>query len=294
MSVPEPSAYHFTYRLPNSTDLEQGDLLSKEGLSQILAIVHPHYLGDEYTHFLVLTQSCDLVRRAGKCKTRYITLAAVRPVEIVLQREVEKYQDEFAKKGMVCSRNKRQLLENFLERLLNNNEPEYFFLRKEDAVGLHDDSCAFLRLSISIRAYQHYDSCLTARVVSLTPQFQAKLGWLVGNMYSRIGTEDWVPQYTTKEQFHSLITAILDQLCLWVDDAKLRRARTTASFSLDSYDTATIRSLIESAAVPSRRDRILECVETVLHELGLVTEEDILKKFRRRLINDPVFAASVK
>jgi hypothetical protein len=212
----------------------------------------------------------------------------------VLQREVEKYQDEFAKKGMVCSQSKRGLLENFLERLLNNNEPEYFFLRKEDAVGLHDDSCAFLRLSISIRSYQHYDSCLRARVVSLTPQFQAKLGWLVGNMYSRIGTADWVPQYTTKDQFRSLIAAMLDQLCVWVDDAKLRRARMTALPNLDSYNTGTIRSLIASATIATRRDRILERIENVLQETGLVTEENNLKKLRTRLINDPDFAASVK
>ena len=27
--------------------------------------------------------------------------------------------------------------------------------------------------------------------IELTDEFKAKLGWLVGNMYSRVGTADW-------------------------------------------------------------------------------------------------------
>lgn len=275
-------------------DLQQGDLLSKQGLTEILRVVHPHYLGEEYTHFLVLTQTCDLVRRGENCKTRYVSLAAVRPAEIVLQREIQKYQDDFAKKGMLCSRNKRFLLEQLLARLLNNNEPEYFFLRREDALNLHDDSCAFLRLSVSIRAYQHYDACLAARVVSLTEPFQAKLGWLIGNMFSRIGTEDWVPEHVSDSQFTQMIAERLDQLCVWVDDAKLRIAKSTANPALLKSDLGAIRKHVDSTIVPSRREQVLERIQAIVTEAGLTADAKMLQRLRTRLVNDPEFSRAVK
>ena len=85
MSPPEEvmqegvSEYHFTYEPPKD-DLRQGDLLEKtEALEELLEEVHPYYLKDTYTHFLIITQSCDLVRRNGNPpKSRYVTIAGVR------------------------------------------------------------------------------------------------------------------------------------------------------------------------------------------------------------------------
>ena len=67
---------HFTYKAhADMTSLCQGDVLLKtDALSRILESVHPYFLNDEYKYFMVLSQSCDLVRRNGKnCKTPYIT-----------------------------------------------------------------------------------------------------------------------------------------------------------------------------------------------------------------------------
>lgn len=90
------------YRKPDSEDLRQGDLLAKtKEIEQVITTVHPYYLRDDYTYFIVLTQSCDLVRRKGKTpNSRYITIAAVRPLDLVIRREVERYQDELEKVGL--------------------------------------------------------------------------------------------------------------------------------------------------------------------------------------------------
>ncbi len=116
------------YREFSPEHLEQGDLLAKtDAIQSIIKIVHPYYLKSAYTHFIVLTQSCDLVRRKREaCKARYITLAAVRPLNLVIQREIENYQDEFDKAGMVCSKKYRLELTQFLQRLHNYSEPEFF------------------------------------------------------------------------------------------------------------------------------------------------------------------------
>lgn len=80
---------HFTYKeYMEKNSLCQGDILEKtDDLTAILKEVHPYFLNDGYKYFMVLSQSCDLVRRNGKtCKTPYITLAAVREYSDFLER----------------------------------------------------------------------------------------------------------------------------------------------------------------------------------------------------------------
>ena len=47
----------------------------------------------------------------------------------------------------------------------------------------------FLALSVALRI-SHYDACIGAKVAQLDDVFQAKVGWLTGNLYSRVGTPD--------------------------------------------------------------------------------------------------------
>lgn len=220
--------YHFCYAPFSGKHLQQGDILNKtNSVKNILEDVHPHYLDKSYTHFIVLSQTCDLVRRNGvNCKARYITLGVVRPLSLVIEREIGKYQDDFDKAAMVCKNSDRSKLHQLLERLFNNNETEYFYIEPQPEIGLVDPSCAFLRLSISIRAYQHYDKCLEARFISLSEGFRAKLGWMLGNVYSRVGTEDWVPGTLSPKEFSAKIKDNLESSCQWVDDEKLKAIKT--------------------------------------------------------------------
>jgi hypothetical protein len=114
-------------------------------------------------------------------------------------------------------------MKQFLERLLNNNEPNYFYLHHDLELGIAEPLVAFLALSIAVKAELHYETCLKARVAQLEDSFQAKLGWLVGNMYSRVGTQDWTPDYFTHEQFENHIETMLGQMCLWVDERDIKK-----------------------------------------------------------------------
>ncbi|PLX44113.1 MAG: hypothetical protein C0605_03225 [Hyphomicrobiales bacterium] len=176
------------------TSLRQGDLLEKsDELAEAVRAAHSYYAeADDYTHFLVLTQSCDLVKRDSKPpKSPYITLAAVRPLQKALDRRVTKYLAQGIEFPLrVCERNRRILLDQFLERLLHNTEDGLFFIRAGSAPTVIRDSCAFLPLSIALRN-THYDICLNNKVAQLEDIFAAKLGWMAGNQYSRIGTPDF-------------------------------------------------------------------------------------------------------
>lgn len=190
-------ASHYIYSDKTDTsNLNQGDVLRRsDELVSLLSEIHPHYASHEsYKYFLVLTQSCDLVRRDGSSNAKYISLAAVRPIEDALMREAKTHQDWWQEPKKVLDSKAFTRMQMFVESLLDNNQAGYFYLHEDSAAGLYGRNCAFLALSIALRA-QHYDLCLRAKIAQLQESFQAKLGWLVGNMYGRVGTSEWDEHY---------------------------------------------------------------------------------------------------
>jgi hypothetical protein len=184
---------HFVYVDPNRDELNQGDVLQRtDALSELLKEYFPYYQDHpDYRYFLVLTQTCDLVRRDGKtCGAPYISIAAVRPVKDVLLLEAEKLQEAPLRGTDVIGHGDRQTLAMFLESLMDNNKAGYFYLHTDHLLGISEPCCAFLQLAVSFRS-QHYKACLDAKIAQLDAQFQAKLGWLIGNMYSRVATTEW-------------------------------------------------------------------------------------------------------
>jgi hypothetical protein len=87
-----------------------------------------------------------------------------------------------------------------LERLLHNTEDGFFFLKKDSHPELIEDLCVFLALSVAIRADQ-YEACLTAKIAQMDHIFAAKVGWLVGNLYSRIGTPDVEEKIANSDEY---------------------------------------------------------------------------------------------
>ena len=292
---------HFTYKTPaDIAQLQQGDILNKtDEIKSLLEIVHPHYLKEDYLYFIVLTQTCDLWRRGAKpCKAPYITLAAVRPLDLLLEREIKQYQNQHAlSKGKIIDKSFYVKLASFIEKLLNNNAPEYFYLHEDAGLGFSESCVAFLRLSIAIKAKEHYDKCLKAKVLELDDTFKAKLGWLVGNMYSRVGTEDWVPAVLpSTNAFNKKIKSILDQHCYWIDVPEFE-AELKKRYSSDVIEAMSAEQLLQLANdIPllSKEDKIITKLENTLqNKLGTVdsgTIQDIVFQLR----NDPEIKAILK
>jgi hypothetical protein len=269
---------HFTYReIQAGDDLQQGDLLRRTPeLDDIIDRIHPYYMNASYKRFMILTQSCDLVVRDGSPKADYISICAVRDIAEVLQRESIQYKANHITKGAdVVSSKNRTRLTMFLSKLLNNNEPELFYLHDEPEVGIVEKSCAYLRLSISILK-DHYDVVRDARILGLEGSFQAKLGWLVGNIYSRVGTEDWTPKQKTKEEFDKIIAAILDENIVFFDDEKIELAKKThKEEQIKGKSVDELRELIFSLVVPPRKQEVYQAVINCLETNNLVPPERI-------------------
>lgn len=184
---------HWTYCSAGQyDDLQQGDIIGRDdGLLEILKGAHEYFCADRYLAFLVVTQTCDLVRREGqKCKASYISLAVVRELDQVLPNIVQELSG--SKHKPILIRERKRNAEEFLERLVDQNEQArgLFYLHPEGDAGIATASVAFLRITITLRR-DHYDVLTRCRVGRLKPEFSNKLGWLVGNLYSRIGTPDW-------------------------------------------------------------------------------------------------------
>jgi len=215
-------------------------------------------------------------------------------MSLVVERELEKYQSDLAKRAMVCKDSVRDKLSHFVEQVLNNNASDFFYLHPQPELGFSEPSCAFLRLSVSLKSVEHYQTCYAARLLSLAPVFQTKLGWLVGNMYSRVGTDDWIPKAATPDQFSQKIKDILDELCDFVDAKKLRIAEKSASPDFSTKSKQEIREYIKNTKVPQRREEILTAVEEVLLEMGKITTAEEAHQLKMWLSANPRFKEFTK
>ncbi len=248
---------HYVYKQPDNRTLCQGDILQKtDELVAHLRDFHPYYADHrDYKYFMVLTQSCDLVRRGGKpCASQYITLAAVRPVEVALLREAAKRQEEWQREAKVISDKDRDNLANFVKSLMDNNKERYFYVHTDVDLGIQENCCAFLQLAVSLKA-EHYEMCLAAKIGQLDEPFQAKLGFQVGHMYNRVGTTEWDEKYPDNDvdtAARELIKAtfyVFDERQIKQGMAELKRHK-----SMSTMKPQEIRDYIDNQVVTPWRE----------------------------------------
>ncbi len=280
-------------------DLAQGDILIlTDSLGSVLADVHPHFLDPKYAGFIVTTQTCDLVRRkSGACKSRYVNLAVVRPLGDVLPDLLVKVCTPVLEAGrpipgMYLSESRGEGKE-LLSRIVNQNEQAQgiFYLDSDAGVRIARPSVALLQVSIALRADEHYDTLRLARCGQLTPEFRARLGWLIGNLYSRVATED-VPL----EKQEELLSTFLPRKStdprdpMWVSSAQVKRAQ-AAGVHLAGQPIADLGTVLATYAPPPPKELALERVLAVLQEVLCQLPTGSLERIVNRLGNDAVFSS---
>jgi hypothetical protein len=190
----------------------------------------------------------------------------------------------------VLSAKSRNKISDFLQRLFNNNETGYFYLDSVDT-ELPADCAAFLNLSIAIKSDLHFATCLDAKILQLTDTFQAKLGWLVGQMFSRVGTPDW-----EAEALNRKVRAAVSDAAIWVDDAKIDAVeaayRDIAGGDVERIMTAAeVTSVV--AKVPTRKQMVLGQAGVVIAEF-LKNDDAQVRKLVRRLESDSALTTLLK
>lgn len=295
---------HWTYSQHESgSDLQQGDFLAPTiELKTILQNVNSHFCADKYIGFVVTTQTCDLVRRGNKPpKAQYINIVTVRSLKETSTRFFEKIIKP-VDKG-IFRKSDQETAREFLHRLFNQNEQALglFYFHPDADIELGDPSVAFLRIVITLKA-EHYNTLITARKGRLRPDFQAKFGWLIGNLYSRTATPDWSDQTGGDDELDRLVKFYLEERILghgpvWLDDV-LINAGQEHEVIFNNRDTTELIEELEKYRPPPALDmltsEIVEVAKKALipHQKLLIqnseafekTEEKILKLFEEKLI----------
>jgi hypothetical protein len=262
-------------------------------LESTFSAVHPYFLEPKYSAFLVLTQTCDLVRRNGRpCKSDYINLAAVRPLGQVLPAFLSKVCRVVL--DGVYIKNERSRAENMLQRIVNQNEQTLglFYLHPDVAVRIAEPSVAMLQVSIALRAREHYDTLREARVGRLNPLFQSQLGWLVGNLYARIATPDW--DATELSELVEELISVRDgegRVARWIGEKELRQIERKAKRTLRDATREEFDKAVAEHAPPSPKQAALARVRAILGSVLQDLPTDQEKQVVNRLRNDPGFSA---
>ncbi len=282
---------HWLYKQesPGHT-LEQGDVLQRtDPLVNLLQDYHPYYAQHaDNRFFLVLTQSCDLVVRGGTCAARYIAIAPVRPLKAIVQREFDAKLKRIDVGDPYASDVVRSDVERFLARLFNNNESSYFYLEAEHGAGLYEAMCGVLALPISFKT-EHYQTFLAARIIGIDEPFQAKLGWLLGQLYSRVGTRDF-----EGAAIRSKVDEITDTMAVWLEPAQVAAVEKLildyrAANAGVPVDTNVFEALLRQ--VPKKKLRAIEVVLDVAAKIGLAANPSLQRRqLRTALENDHGFA----
>ena len=276
---------HWTYApVGPEDDLEQGDILRPTAeLREVFATVHPHFGDGKYLGFIVQTQSCDLVRRAGgPPNALYINVATIRPLSQVLHKLASQVTEEVAP-GVFRS-SERSRVHQLLQRLLNQNEQAQglFFLYPDADAGIAEPAVAFLRVAIALRR-EHYQLLVQARVGRLGAEFRAKFGWLAGNLFARPASSDWSDHAGGATRLKELTRQLLGEI-RWVDDEVLQ-----AAISRQVDIATTTDQELEALRGPTPLEKAVGEVERELRRVVPDVGDELVQKLGNRLRNNGKF-----
>lgn len=214
-------------------------------------------------------------------KATYINLAVIRPLAQVLQKIFD-HVAESAGSGVFRFSHKPEA-RKLLERLFNQNEQSIglFYLQTEAEAGIAEPAVAFLRVTVALRT-EHYERLRSSRVGRLSPEFRAKLGWLIGNLYVRPATPDWGDKDTNA--YEELIKEQIGDV-KWIEDEVFERAK------VEGIDLALASpEALNALRPPSKLDRALEEIDSELRRVDPGMSDEIVTKIKNRLRNNGKFA----
>ncbi len=281
--------------------LHQGDVLRKTPeLAVALAQAHAYYAeAPDYTHFMVLTQSCDLVGRGKQPpRARYITLAAGRPLGVYILRLLEKNKHSLDFPIPIFKKRIERSAWQSLERLLHNTEDGFFFLRAGSHPNVDADVCVFLPLSVALRV-DHYQTCVSAKIAQLDHVFQAKVGWLTGNIYSRVGTPDLEEKENNAEEVKSaFFEDVLFKESAWLTDDQWKILKGQITQWKENYkDEEITKDALEAliAQIPESIDMVAQRAIDLLFLNNLLRDEPVVKEKAINILrNDKPFRRLIK
>lgn len=259
----------------NLNVLNQGDLIQLTNDIKGLIESNEIKINPKAKYLIILTHTCDIVHD----KSKYITFTPVIFLEDFIQELIEEsMKKEIERKGQVLSIKKKLTICDKILRLANNNLSEYFFLIMNTGREINNHLVALLKESFSINSKSIDHSILKdkdAKVAELNENFRAKLGWLIGDMYARVATKDYIPEAISKEDFVKEVDQTLEKSVLWIEGKKIDSGERKLREDIDSLDQDNIREYLNNIHIPSNEEKIKNLILEKLSTTSLSTDEVI-------------------
>jgi hypothetical protein len=214
--------------------LFQGDIIFIDDAirSNLIALYQDRVKKAEFA--IVLTQSCDLVKRSdlgNQCKAQLIHMGILSIFDEYFLDDLSKYCEKglFEDKVLIIDEGKAQKLQNSLEKLFNNNISDHFFIPEDSGKGLANHYVVDLRDQCLI-SYEYFEDILGNKRCELEEIYRAKLGYMVSQLFSRIGTKDW-----NKQELENTIKGLINANSIILSKDKVRKARQREAELLSKY-----------------------------------------------------------
>ena len=282
--------------------LLQGDILKVDGkfreyFDEFYPAIKPS--DGKIQYVMILTQSCDLVKaEKRKPKLSHINVCLVRRLDSLIKRLISddiKPLEVGDKK--ILARDALDQLKDKLSKLLNNTDQKtHFFLPKQSP--FKDDMVAILPLSFSFRT-DHYDLLIENRVLGIKPEFQAKVGHIIGQLYSRIGTPDlhdfgWndkmTRQYINLLLDHANLQQVPDKSYIQYIKENVNDGVTNVDLLIEEYEALKISKSFQPLMknIKTHLMRMFEDSEKIHSLLASATDKKILSKKIKQLLDDAI------
>ena len=248
--------------------------------------VHPHFCNEKYRGFLVTTQSCDLVKRERRCSATHINLSVIRSMEDLIS-DVMKDKFGCLAPGIYIEERKR-FVEMAVERIINQNEYGLglFYLYPDIDSGIPLHSVAILRVSISVRAEEHYQTLVDARIGRLEQSFQSRLGWISGNLYSRVAVKDWKDQSSVNEDDLKLeLLRFQRTKPIWIS-SKIRKKLKKEGVDITCLSDDEIETNISRFQEQQPKEKIIKRVMNLVQNKIPKVKKENLEQLQTHLEND--------
>ena len=136
---------------------------------------------------------------------------------------------------------------------------------------------AYLKLSIALKSEECYDICLKAKKIELSDEFKAKIGWLIGDMYSRVGTTDWESVMSSQER-KAMLEKELNSKCVIGDKDQIKKFKKMAT-DIGSIEDAAV--VMDGIVVQSKYDQVILAIEECFNQAS----KKIPKEEKTMLLN---------
>jgi hypothetical protein len=121
---------------------------------------------------------------------------------------------------------------------------------------------------------------------------------LAGNLYSRIGTEDWTPENRTKKAFKKMVEDILDRNLFFFDHSVIETLQKKfKDVDQESLNQESILKAAKAVKIPAKKEKlnlVAERVSQILKGLDALPEGFDTDRLLARMKADPVISTHVK